>query len=167
VLLFGAYALVDGVFALVSAARHVGPEDRWWSLVFQGVIGVAAGVATLVWPGLTALTLLYLIASWAVVTGIFEVAVAIRLRTAITGEWLLILSGLCSIAFGVLLMLFPGSGALALVVFIGAYAFVTGCLLIVLGVKLRSFAKAQQPIASKDPRTTLSPGMPHTGQQYS
>jgi uncharacterized membrane protein HdeD (DUF308 family) len=136
VLLFGAYALVDGVLAIVTAVRRRG-ADRWWLLLLEGLVGIAAGVLTFMWPAITAVALLYLIAAWALVTGAFEIAAAIRLRKAISGEWLLALSGIFSIALGVLLVLFPGPGALAVTIWIGAYAFVFGALLFALGLRLR------------------------------
>jgi uncharacterized membrane protein HdeD (DUF308 family) len=136
VLLFGAYALVDGVLAIVTAVRRRG-ADRWWLLLLEGLVGIAAGVLTFMWPAITAVALLYLIAAWALVTGAFEIAAAIRLRKAISGEWLLALSGVFSIALGVLLVLFPGPGALAVTIWIGAYAFVFGALLFALGLRLR------------------------------
>jgi uncharacterized membrane protein HdeD (DUF308 family) len=136
VLLFGAYAFADGVLSIVSAVRRRG-ADRWGLLLLEGIVGIAAGVLTLLWPGITALALLYVIAAWALVTGAFEIAAAIRLRKVITGEWLLALSGIFSIALGVLLVLFPGAGALAVVIWIGAYAFVFGALLFALGLRLR------------------------------
>jgi uncharacterized membrane protein HdeD (DUF308 family) len=143
VLVFGAYALVDGVLAIVSAVRHRGASDRWWVLLLAGLAGVAAGVVTLVWPGITALALLYMIAAWALLTGALEIAAAIRLRKAITGEWLLLLSGIVSIGLGVLLVLFPGPGALAVVLWIGAWALVFGVVLIALGLRLRSWGRSR------------------------
>jgi uncharacterized membrane protein HdeD (DUF308 family) len=140
VLMFGGYALADGILAIVTAIRG-GGDDRWWVLLLQGLAGVGAGGVTLLWPGITALALLYIIAAWALVTGGFEIAAAIRLRTVITHEWLLALSGIASIALGVLLMMAPGPGALALVLWIGAYALVSGTLLTVLAFRLRSFAR--------------------------
>ena len=149
VLLFGAYAFADGVLSIVSAVRRRG-ADRWWLLLLQGIVGIGAGVVTLLWPGITAIALLFVIAAWALVGGAFQVAAAIRLRKVITGEWLLALGGVLSIAFGVLLVLFPGPGALALVIWIGAYAFVFGILLLVLGFKLRGLRspRAHQPAHS-------------------
>jgi uncharacterized membrane protein HdeD (DUF308 family) len=138
VLVFGAYAFADGVLAIISAIRREHPGNRWWLLLLEGIAGIAAGVVTLLWPGITALVLLYVIAAWALVTGVLEIAVAIRLRKAIKGEWLLILSGILSVALGVMLVLWPGPGALALVIWIGAYAFVFGALLLALGLRLRS-----------------------------
>jgi uncharacterized membrane protein HdeD (DUF308 family) len=117
-------------------------------LLLQGLVGVAAGVVTLLWPGITALALLYVIAAWALITGALAVAAAIRLRKAITGEWLLALSGIASIGLGVVLILFPGAGALAVVLWIGAYAFVSGALLIALGLRLRSWGRTSSPHAA-------------------
>ena len=142
VLLFGAYAFIDGVLAILSAVRRHRSHDRWGWLLLEGVAGVAAGVMTLLWPGITALALLYLIAAWALVTGAFAVAAAIRLRKAITGEWLLALSGILSIALGLLLFLFPAAGMMAVVLWIGAYAFVSGILLVALGIKLHSWGRS-------------------------
>jgi uncharacterized membrane protein HdeD (DUF308 family) len=136
VLLFGAYAFADGVLAIVTAIRRRG-NDRWWMLLLEGLVGVTAGVLTLLWPGITALALLYVIAAWVLVTGAFEITAAIRLRKVITGEWILALSGIFSIALGVLLIVAPGPGALAVVIWIGAYAFVFGVLLFTLGLRLK------------------------------
>jgi uncharacterized membrane protein HdeD (DUF308 family) len=141
VLLYGAYAFVDGVFAIASAIRRHGSTDRWWVLLLEGIFGVAAGLVAFFWPGITALALLYLIAAWSLVTGIMEVGAAVRLRKVITGEWLLALSGILSIGLGVLLALFPLPGALAVVLWIGAYAIVSGSLLIALGFRLRSWGR--------------------------
>ena len=141
VLVYGAYALVDGVFAVVSAVRRHGSTDRWWVMLIEGIVGIAAGLLTFFWPGITALALLYLIAAWSLVTGVMEVIAAVRLRKIIVGEWLLALSGILSIGFGILLALFPAPGALAVVLWIGAYAIVFGCLLIALGLRLRSWQR--------------------------
>jgi uncharacterized membrane protein HdeD (DUF308 family) len=148
VLVFGAYAFADGVLAILSAIRRRGASERWWVLLLEGLAGVAVGVATLFLPGITALALLYLIAAWALVTGAFEIAAAIRLRKAITGEWLLVLGGIASIAFGVLLILFPGPSALAVVLWIGAYALVIGVLFVALAFRLRSWGKRRSPQAA-------------------
>lgn len=137
VILYGAYALVDGIFALVAAMRAAEAHRRWWTLVIEGLIGIAAGILTFAWPGITALVLLFLIAIWAILTGVFEIAAAIRLRKEITDEWALGLSGAASVIFGLLLAIFPGEGAVALVWVIGAYAVVFGVLLLVLSLRLR------------------------------
>ncbi|HKT61574.1 MAG TPA: HdeD family acid-resistance protein [Gemmatimonadales bacterium] len=148
VLLWGAYAFVDGVLAIVTAARRRG-ADRWWLLLLEGVSGVLAGILTWIWPGITALVLLYLIAAWALVTGVLELATAVRLRKVLTNEWLLALSGILSIALGIFLALVPGPGALVLVLWIGAYAFVFGVVLVALGVKLHRLGSAHhRPMAA-------------------
>jgi uncharacterized membrane protein HdeD (DUF308 family) len=139
VLLFGAYMLVDGIFAIVAAVRAAGREARWWLLLIEGVLGVLAGLVAAFWPGLTALALLYFIAAWAIVSGILEVIGAIRLRQEIEGEWALGLSGALSVLFGILLVVIPApAGLLSLVWLIGAYALVFGVLLLVLAYRLRS-----------------------------
>lgn len=138
VLLFGAYAFVDGVFAVVSAFRRR-ESDHWAMTLLEGVVGIGAGLVTLFWPGLTALALLYVIAAWALVTGAFEIAAAIRLRKVLHDEWLLVLGGVASIGLGLLLFAYPGPGALALILWIGAYALVFGVLLVGLAFRLRSW----------------------------
>ena len=129
----------------MSAIRRRGSSDRWWMVLLRGLAGVAVGVVTVIWPNITALALVYLIASWALVTGGLEIAAAIRLRKVISGEWLLILSGLAAVALGIVLVLFPEPGALALVLLIGVYALVSGVLLIVLAFRLRSWLKSGSP----------------------
>jgi len=112
VFLFGAYALVDGLFTAVAALGAPEGYGSWWALLLEGVFGVAAGILAFFWPGITALVLLYLIAAWAVVTGVFEIIAAVRLRELITGEWMLALGGVVSVLFGVLLAAWPGAGRL-------------------------------------------------------
>ncbi|TMQ22412.1 MAG: HdeD family acid-resistance protein [Candidatus Rokuibacteriota bacterium] len=138
VLLFGSYAIVDGVLNIVAALRRRrAGEPPWWALLLEGVVSVAAGVVTFAWPGLTTVVLLYVIAGWAIITGAFEMAAAVRLRQRVEGEGWLVFSGILSIALGVLLMAAPATGALALVLWIGAYAIVFGALLVVLAFRLR------------------------------
>jgi uncharacterized membrane protein HdeD (DUF308 family) len=145
VLLFGIYAFADGILAIVTVIRRRGGSAPWWLLLLEGIAGIGAGLVTLFWPGITALTLLYVISGWAIVTGVFEVAAAIRLRKTITNEWLLALGGVASIVFGVLVALFPGAGALAVVLWIGAYALVFGALMIGLAFRLRSLGHPHTP----------------------
>ena len=137
VLLFGAYALVDGIFAVVAGFSTRREQERWWMMVLVGLAGILTGVLTFFWPGITALVLLYFIAAWSIVTGIFEVAAAIRLRREIEDEWMLGLAGVASLIFGILLLILPGAGALAVVWLIGLYALVYGILLLVLAFRLR------------------------------
>jgi uncharacterized membrane protein HdeD (DUF308 family) len=142
VLLYGFYALVDGLLAL--AALLVGGslvrERRVWLLV-EGVAGIAAGVIAFLWPGITALVLLYLIAAWAIATGILEIAAAVWLRRELRGEWLLALGGVVSVLFGVFLIVRPGEGAIAVVWLIGLFAIVFGVALIGLGLRLRRLGR--------------------------
>ena len=137
ILLFGAYALMDGIFAVIAGIASFRSNERWWAVLLEGVVGILVGVLVFIWPGPTALVLLYFIAAWAVITGITEIAAAIRLRREITNEWAMGLSGLASVIFGVLLFIYPGAGAVSLVWLIGAYAIIFGILLIILGFRLR------------------------------
>lgn len=147
ILLFGAYALVDGVFALVHGISSYGERERWWVLVLEGLAGIAIGIVTFLWPDLTALTLLTIIGVWAFITGIMEIVAAIQLRKVIEGEWMMILSGLASVVFGVLVILFPGAGALGLTWLIGVYALVFGALFIILAFRLRGMKQERQRTA--------------------
>ena len=137
VLLFGAYAAADGVFALAGAVRAAENRRRWWSLLLEGVAGVGAGIVAFVWPGITALALLYLVAAWAIVTGAFELYAAVKLRRSVSNVWLLALSGVVSVVFGVLLVALPGPGILTLLWLLGAYAIVFGVLLVALAFRMR------------------------------
>ena len=139
VLFFGAYALWDGVFALIAAFRT--QAERRWPLVLEGLVGIAAGVLTFIWPGAATLALLLIIGAWAFVTGIFEIVAAIRLREEIEGEWLLLISGLLSVLFGIALAIWPAAGLVAVTWLIGAYSIIFGILLIVLGFRLRNWGK--------------------------
>jgi uncharacterized membrane protein HdeD (DUF308 family) len=140
VLLFGAYAILDGIFDIISAVRAPG---RHWPLVLEGVVGIIIGILTFIWPGITTMVLLYLIAFWAIFTGILEIVAGIRLREVIANEWLLILMGVLSVLFGFLILIFPGAGALAIVIWIGAYALLFGIMLIALAFLLRRFRQLE------------------------
>jgi len=139
VLLFGAYALWDGVFSLIGAFRA--QHNRRWALVLEGLLGIAAGLVAFFWTGAATFAMLYVIAAWAVATGILEIITAIRLREEIEGEWLLFISGVLSIIFGLVVAIFPGPGLVAVTWMIGAYAFIFGILLIVLGFRMRSWSR--------------------------
>ena len=131
ILLFGAYALVDGAFAIVGVFGGTRSGTPRWLLFLEGVVSILAGIIAFVYPGLTAFALLYLVAAWAIVTGLAEIATAIRLRQEIAGEWALILGGILSVLFGLLLAVLPGVGILSLIWLIGAYAVVFGVLMLI------------------------------------
>lgn len=139
IIFFGAYALVDGLFTLFSALTARDRYGRWGRLALIGLLGFALGLLALVWPKTTGLVLLYLIAARALLVGLFEIIAAVELRRAIPGEWLLGLSGILSVVFGVLLSIWPGSGAVAIAWLIGIYAILFGMLLIVLAFRLRGW----------------------------
>ncbi len=148
VMLFGAYTLVNGVFTLVSGFVSMGAHgrrDRWWAVLIQGAVGVLAGLFILFRPGTSTLILIYLIAAWQLVTGVIEILAAIELRRIVTGEWLLILSGIASILFGVLLIAIPEAGLLGLAWLIGVCAIALGLLFVVVGFRLRGIAGRDQP----------------------
>jgi uncharacterized membrane protein HdeD (DUF308 family) len=140
VLFFGAYALVEGIVALIAAFRVRDGGKPLWSFVVIGILGVAAGIVTFLWPGITALALLTLIAVWALFMGVFQIVAAVRLRKEITHEWLLGLSGVLSVVFGVAMLARPVEGLLAIVWVIAAYSIVFGILLLVLGFRLKNRA---------------------------
>jgi uncharacterized membrane protein HdeD (DUF308 family) len=139
ILFYGAFALVDGVLAIIAAITGGAPAPRWW-LVIVGLLGIAAGLLTFLMPGLSALVLLFFIAGWAIATGVFQIIGAIQLRKEIDNEWLLILGGIISVLFGIGVMLAPGAGALALVWVIGTYAVIIGVLLVALAFRLKKHA---------------------------
>lgn len=131
--LYGAYAIVDGLASLVGAFQAAERQRSWWALLLGGIVSILAGIVAFVWPGITALVLLFVIGAWAVVTGILAVIAAFRF-----GSWLLGLAGVLSVLFGVILYAFPGAGALSLVWLIGAYALIFGILLVLFGISLHS-----------------------------
>lgn len=141
VLLFGAYTLADGVLGAWTAITHRQDRENWWVLLLWGLLGIWVGVLTLFNPGVTALALLFYIAIWAIATGVLEIVTAIRLRNMIEGEWMMVLAGLASVAFGFVMMASPGSGALALLWLIASYAIVFGVLLVMLAFKVRGVGK--------------------------
>jgi len=136
ILLYGAYALADGILAVIWSVR-ARQGGFPWGVFLAGIAAIVAGILAFAWPGLTALALLYLIAAWAIVRGVFEIIAAIRLRKEIDNEWLLGLSGFASIVLGVLLLAWPGMGVLAVLWWIGAFAIVFGVVEIALGFRLK------------------------------
>jgi uncharacterized membrane protein HdeD (DUF308 family) len=137
ILFFGAYALVDGIFALVAAFRSSGRGMRRPLLLIEGVIGILFGILALFWPGLTALALLYIIAFWAILSGIARIIMAIMLRREIENEWSIALSGVLSVILGVVLILLPGAGLLAYTWLIGILALAIGIVLIYYAFRVR------------------------------
>lgn len=144
VLLYGAFALVDGVASIITAVKGGPHTSRWW-LAIVGVFGVVAGILTFYWPGLTALLLLLFIAFWAIATGIAQIIGGIRLRHELDNEWLPIAGGVLSVLFGLLLLARPGAGALAMIFAIGIYAIAQGILTIAFSLRLRRHAHAERP----------------------
>jgi len=136
VVIFGMYAILDGITNVVIGFSR--SHGRSWAQVVQGLIGIAAGVLTFIWPGVTALALVLFIGAWAIVTGIFELIAAVRLRKTIKGEWLLALSGIMSVIFGGLVLAFPGAGAVGIAWVLGIYAAAGGLVLVTLGLRLRT-----------------------------
>jgi uncharacterized membrane protein HdeD (DUF308 family) len=137
-LLYGAFAMADGILSLGAALSGTGDKSMptWW-LVLIGLLGIAAGAVAFLWPGLTAFALVIMIGAWAVTMGVLEIIGALWLRNEIEDEWLLIAAGILSVLFGAAILLRPGAGALALVWAIGAFAIVSGILLVAFALRLR------------------------------
>lgn len=137
ILLWGIYAVADGIFAIVSGVRAARRHERWAVLIVEGIAGMMAGVIAVFLPAAAAVAFIYLFALWAFVTGVIEIAAAIRLRREIQGEWLLGLTGVLSILLAVYVAVFPGLGLLGLIWTLGVYAIVIGIAMIALGFRLR------------------------------
>jgi uncharacterized membrane protein HdeD (DUF308 family) len=134
---FGFFAIVDGTFSLVGGLSMIGSGAAWGGPVFGGIGGIGVGVLTFFWPGLTALGLLYLISFWAIFTGLMELTAAVQFRKEATHPVMLGIAGVLSVSFGLLLVIFPGAGALSVVWLIGVYAIAFGVTFIALGFRLR------------------------------
>jgi uncharacterized membrane protein HdeD (DUF308 family) len=139
IILFGAYAFVDGVFLLISAISGWSKIEDPWLILLEGLIGIGIGVVTFHSPAITGLGLLIFIAAWSLATGVLEIASAMRLRKELKGEFWLLLSGILSILFAIVLMWYPTAGAYALAIIIGAYAIGFGVMLIAFGIRLNRF----------------------------
>ncbi len=147
ILFYGAFALVDGVIALVAAfTGGAKPLPTWW-LVIVGLLGIAAGIATFAMPGITAIVLILFMGGWALAHGILEIIGAIRLRKEIDNEWMLIFSGVVSVLFGLIVLIAPGAGALGLVWAIAAYSIVFGISFVALALRLRNHKHAEPAAA--------------------
>jgi uncharacterized membrane protein HdeD (DUF308 family) len=137
VLVFAAYTFVDGVFAIVSAVRAAGQHERWGLLVLEGVADIAVAAIAVLWPGITVVAFVLLVAAWAVVTGALMLWAAFRLDVD-SGRWWFVLGGVVSLAYGILLIVAPMVGALVLTWWLGAYALIFGVALLVLAFRLRA-----------------------------
>ncbi|RUR79714.1 HdeD family acid-resistance protein [Chlorogloeopsis fritschii PCC 9212] len=146
VALFGFFVLLSGILAVIAALGSREPEENKWLLLFEGIVGIIAGVLVFFWPRITALILLYFIAAWAIVTGILEIIAAIQLRKEIENEWLLAIAGIASVLFGILAAIWPGAGALAILWGIGAYAIIFGITLLILALRLRNWQIPGPPV---------------------
>jgi uncharacterized membrane protein HdeD (DUF308 family) len=142
VILFGTYAIADGVVAIVAAIRGRRRKDRWGWMLVEGILGVSAGVIALVWPGIGAWSLTILVGAWALLMGASQLAAAVKLRRVIRGEWLLLVGGILSIVFAVLVLLRPDMGALVLVWWLGAYLLAYGAIALAFGIKARRWSTA-------------------------
>jgi uncharacterized membrane protein HdeD (DUF308 family) len=141
VFVFGIYAIADGLLSVITGVRRSKNESRWWVFLLEGLVSIIVGVIAILQPGFTALVLLLLIAAWAIVTGVLEIVAAIRLRREISNEWWLVLGGIASVIFGILLVFQPAAGSLALIWILGAYEILFGIFFIFLGLRLRKWGE--------------------------
>jgi uncharacterized membrane protein HdeD (DUF308 family) len=137
VIVFSAYMLVDGVAGIISAVRAMRRRDRWGLLVFEGLLNIATGIIAFLWPGITVLAFVLLVAAWAIVSGALMTAAGFRLNVD-HGRWWLVLGGLLSLVYGALLIATPLIGAIVLTWWLGAYALAFGVALVIFSFKLRS-----------------------------
>lgn len=144
VFLFAAYTIVDGILNIASAFRTRTANDRWWLLLLEGIVDIATGVIAFIFPTLAAIVLVFVFAIWAIVTGLLQLIMAIRLRREITNEWLLGLGGVASILLGVIMIINPGAGLIGLVWAIAGYAIVFGVLMIVLAFRAGRMADTRR-----------------------
>ncbi len=139
---FAAYAILDGITAIVVSFRERSFLRTWWVLLLEGILGIIFGILAFAWPGETALILLYLVAFWALVTGIMEISSAFVVPGSAGQRWGLGLAGLLSIIFGIILIVHPGAGLLAVLWLVGIYSIVFGVSLIIYAFQIRSRASA-------------------------
>jgi uncharacterized membrane protein HdeD (DUF308 family) len=138
VLLFGAYSLIDGVFSIIAGIRAAERHERWWPFVLEGLLSIVVGLIAFLMPAAAAFALLFVVAAWAIITGVLRIGAAIRLRKEIRGEWMLILNGALSVILGILIIVIPGAGLVTLIWWLGAYAVIWGITLITLAFRLRA-----------------------------
>lgn len=137
---FATYAIIDGIVAIIVAIGERVSLRRWGWVLFEGVLSIIAGLIAFVFPGITALVLLYIVAAWAIVTGMMEIFTAYAIRPFVSREWPLALAGILSVVFGILLIIYPGAGLLSLLWLVGIYAILFGILFIIRAFQLRSWA---------------------------
>jgi uncharacterized membrane protein HdeD (DUF308 family) len=145
VIFFGAYCLVDGVFSVVAGLRAAQRHERWWPLALEGLVSIVAGILVFLIPAAGVFALVMLVSAWSIVTGVFRIAAAVRLRKQIEGEWLLILNGVLSVAFGIVLMMRPAVGVITLAWLLGIYAVLFGVLLVALAFRVRGHGARATP----------------------
>ena len=138
VILLGAYLIIDGIIAVVKAFQVFRTDSQWWLLLLEGVLGIAVGLAIFLFPGITVLTLAYLVGYWAIISGILAIATAIRLRAHVGGDLLYILFGIVSLVFGCFVLFAPRAGLVYIVLMTSIYGFVMGISMLALAFKLRS-----------------------------
>lgn len=137
IMFFGAYILFDGIVGVIDALRYRDGVDNWWFWLLESILGVVVGLLTLLMPGVTAFVLLVFIAAWSILGGLFRIIAAIQLRKKIDGEWLMVLSGLLSVLFGVAIIALPHAGLVSIAWLIGFWAIAFGILFVLLAFKLR------------------------------
>jgi uncharacterized membrane protein HdeD (DUF308 family) len=143
VFLIGAYLFVDGVITVAKAVQVLRSDAHWWLLLLEGILGIAAGVLIFLWPGLSLVTLALLVGYWAIISGVFTIAAALRLRTYVPGEWLYLLFGVVSVVFGIVVLAAPGTGLVYIDFMISIYGFVMGVTMIALAFRARSAPAAR------------------------
>lgn len=140
VTVFGVYAIIEGVLAIMASIRGIREHDRWGWMMVEGVVGICAGLIAFFMPGVGALAIIWLIAAWAVLTGALEIAAGFRLRKIIEGEWLLILTGVLAIVLGFFMVSRPGMGVVLLTTWLGVWAILSGITLMVLAFRIKRWA---------------------------
>lgn len=159
--LFAGYAIFSGVVSVAGAIKNHTHDDHWWLFLIIGLVGIGAGAIAIIHPAITAVVLTMLIGTNALVTGILDIVAAIRLRREIRGEWLLVLSGMAAVVFGILVFLYPVTGILAIIGLVSAYAFITGILLIAAAFRLRTLSKTTRRERRVTPDRRLSVRQAH------
>ena len=139
-ILFGAYALVEGVLAIMASIRGIREHDRWGWMMVEGIVCICAALVAFFIPNAGALALVWLVAAWAVLTGALQIAAGVKLRKIIEGEWLLILIGALAIVLGFYMASRPGAGVVLIATWLGIYAIITGILTMVLAFRIRKWA---------------------------